>query len=234
MPWAQFTAAASGANVALSNLSSVALNAALLPDAAAADDFGSATLPFKDIFLAGSSETPATNNFKITGASTSGTRTITLPDETGTVLTSVSTITNKVNLTTGLSDAEYSGIAVAGTLGATVAFGELCYYDFAASKWKLAKFDAAATSSGLLGFCVIAGNDMDSSKFLRYGTIRANSAFPTFTGGPVFGSAATAGAVTETAPTGTEDFVVRVVGFGSGADELTVDIQPSYHTLTGS
>jgi hypothetical protein len=119
-------------------------------------------------------------------------------------------------------------------LGETVAFGELCYFDFATSKWKLAKFDAAATSSGLLGFCVIAGNDMGSSKFLRYGTIRANSAFPTFAGGPVFGSAATAGAVTETAPTGTEDFVVRVIGFGSGADELTVDIQPSYHTLTGS
>lgn len=82
MSWA---AAGSGANTALSNLASVALNTALLPDAAAADDFGSATLPFKDIFLAGSSGTPATNNFQLTGTSTSGTRVITLPDATGTV-----------------------------------------------------------------------------------------------------------------------------------------------------
>ena len=81
-----------GANAALSNLVSVALNTALLPDAAAADDFGSAILPFKDFWLAGSSATPATNNFKITGASTSGTRVVTLPDESGTVLTDVSTI----------------------------------------------------------------------------------------------------------------------------------------------
>jgi hypothetical protein len=73
------------ANRALSNLASVALNTALLPDAAAADDFGSATLPFKDFFLAGSSGTPGTNNFKITGASTSGTRVITLPNATATL-----------------------------------------------------------------------------------------------------------------------------------------------------
>lgn len=78
------SAGAAGANTALSNLASVALNTALLPDAAAADDFGSATLPFKDLFFAGSSGTPGTNNFKITGASTGGLRTITFPDASGT------------------------------------------------------------------------------------------------------------------------------------------------------
>ena len=77
---------ASGANTALSNLASVAINTALLDDAAAADDFGSATLPWKDIFLAGSSGTPGTNNFRLTGASTSGTRVITLPDASATLL----------------------------------------------------------------------------------------------------------------------------------------------------
>lgn len=87
-----FASGSAGANTALSNLVSVALNTALLPDAAAADDFGSATLPFKDLWMAGSSGTPATNNFQLTGASTSGTRVMTFPDETGTVLTNVSTI----------------------------------------------------------------------------------------------------------------------------------------------
>jgi len=90
--FSQFSAATIGANTALSNLAAVALNTALLPDAAAADDFGSATLPFKDLFFAGTSGTPATNNFKITGASTSGTRVITFPNSTGTVLNDSSTI----------------------------------------------------------------------------------------------------------------------------------------------
>jgi hypothetical protein len=73
-----------GATTALDNLASVALNTALLPATAASIDHGSATKPFKDMYLAGSSGTPGTNNFKITGASTSGTRTVTLPDASGT------------------------------------------------------------------------------------------------------------------------------------------------------
>lgn len=84
--------AGGGASVALDNLVSVALNTALLPDAPAADDFGSAAFPFKDIFFAGSSSTPGTNNFKITGASTGGLRTVTLPDTSGTVLNDSSVI----------------------------------------------------------------------------------------------------------------------------------------------
>jgi hypothetical protein len=74
-----------GANTALSNLTGVAINTTLLPGAAGTINLGSGTLPFGDLFLAGSSGTPGTNNFRITGASTSGTRTITLPDASGTV-----------------------------------------------------------------------------------------------------------------------------------------------------
>lgn len=103
-------AAGAGANAALDNLASVALNTALLPDAAAADDFGSATLPFKDYFFAGSSGTPGTNNFKITGASTSGTRTITFPDATDTLVgkATTDTLSNKTMAAQTLSG-EVSG-----------------------------------------------------------------------------------------------------------------------------
>ena len=73
----------------LDNLGTVALNEPLLPDAAAADDFGSATLPFKDLWFAGASGTPATNNFQITGTSTSGTRAMAFPDKSGYVLVTV-------------------------------------------------------------------------------------------------------------------------------------------------
>ncbi len=41
---------------------------------------GTAALPWSDIYFAGTSGTPATNHFKVTGASTSGERVITFPD----------------------------------------------------------------------------------------------------------------------------------------------------------
>lgn len=50
------------------------------PAAAAGFDWGSASLPWKDFYLAGTSGTPATMNFKLTGASTSGTRVVTFPN----------------------------------------------------------------------------------------------------------------------------------------------------------
>jgi len=74
-----------GANTALSNLAAVAINAALIPATAGALDIGSTTKPWGDLWLAGTSGTPATNQFRITGASTSGVRTVTLQDASGTV-----------------------------------------------------------------------------------------------------------------------------------------------------
>ena len=83
---------AAGASVALDNLASVAINAALIPGTAGALDVGSTTKPWGGLWMAGTSGTPGTNQFNITGASTSGVRTITLPDLTGTVLLDTSVI----------------------------------------------------------------------------------------------------------------------------------------------
>jgi hypothetical protein len=74
-----------GANTSLSNLTAVAINTSLLPNAPTGINLGSGTLPFGDLYLSGTSGTPGTNNFKLTGVSTGGTRTITLPDGSGTV-----------------------------------------------------------------------------------------------------------------------------------------------------
>ena len=79
-----------GANAALSNLTSVAINTTLLPGAAGIVNLGSAPLPFGDIFVAGTSATPASNNFRITGTATAA-RTLTLPDNSGTVCLTSST-----------------------------------------------------------------------------------------------------------------------------------------------
>ena len=87
-----FASGSAGANTALSNLASVAINAALIPGTAGALDFGSTAKPWADLWFAGTSGTPGTNQFKITGAATGGVKTLTMPDETGTFLTDVSTI----------------------------------------------------------------------------------------------------------------------------------------------
>ena len=74
------------ATPALDNLAAVAINAALIPGTAGALDFGSTTKPWADMWFAGTSATPGTNQFKLTGASTSGVRTITAPDKSGYLL----------------------------------------------------------------------------------------------------------------------------------------------------
>ena len=127
-----------------------------------------------------------------------------------------------IQLASSLSaDGKYSGITEAGTLGATIAYGELMYFKAADSKWYLAKADVAATSSMKLGICLVGGNANDATKVLLHGKINAAAKFPTFTiGSPVFISAATAGQLTMTAPSGTTNFVVRIVGWGNTADEL--------------
>ena len=99
---------------------------ALGPATAGDIDVGSATLPFDDIFIAGTSGTPATNNFRITGASTSGTRVITLPDATASLapLVSPSFTTPAIGAATGTS-LDLTGsldVGVAGTTVGTVTF----------------------------------------------------------------------------------------------------------------
>lgn len=100
----------------------------------------------------------------------------------------------------------------------TSAVGELVYMtsDF---KWALADADgAAALYSNLLGIVLEVGADGDYILVALPGSIVYSTAFPTFSGVPVWMSA-TAGAVTETKPvlnlTGQ-----RVVGYGIGADTL--------------
>ena len=75
-----------GATLALDNLSEVAINAALILGTAGAYDLGSGTKPWKYLFVSGDSETAASNNFKITGTSSNGTKTITLPSDTATLM----------------------------------------------------------------------------------------------------------------------------------------------------
>ena len=75
------TGAATGANAALSNLSAVSINTSLLAQTGV--DLGSTTAPFRNIFFFGSG-TFGTTSLEFTGTPTAA-RTITFPDNTGTV-----------------------------------------------------------------------------------------------------------------------------------------------------
>lgn len=140
--------------------------------------------------------------------------------------------TGSLQLPPVLADQACAGIAEAGRAGAALAFGELCYFA-STGKWLKAKADAAATSANKLGLCILAAAaDGAPTAMLLFGKLRADSLFPTMTiGAPVYASAATAGRVTSTAPTGTTDFVVRVVGHGNTADELHFAPSADYLTL---
>jgi hypothetical protein len=119
------------------------------------------------------------------------------------------------------ADGKYSGIVEAGIAGATLAFGDLVYFQTADSRWELASADNAAAGCNFkLGICVLAAaNDGSATKVLLFGKVRADAVFPAFTiGAPVF-MGITAGDVQVAAPTLTTD-IVRVVGYGNTADEL--------------
>jgi hypothetical protein len=122
------------------------------------------------------------------------------------------------------ADGTWTGLTRAGTAGATLAFGDLCYLDPTDSRWELVDGNSAAGADGdargILGICVLAAAaDGSATRMLLSGIVRADTAFPSFTvNNPVYVSE-TAGDVTGTQPT-TTDAVIRIVGYGLTADEL--------------
>jgi hypothetical protein len=120
----------------------------------------------------------------------------------------------------GLSaDGNYCGITVTGTSAQTLTFGQLCYKD-TSGNWDLAKADSASTSSNELGICVSAVTGVCSTTILLYGTVRADSLYSTLTvGASVFVSDATAGQITQAAPT-TSAHEIRIIGYANTSHEL--------------
>ena len=119
------------------------------------------------------------------------------------------------------ADTKWTGITEDGTAGTTALVYGYCYYLASSGKWELAKADAATTSINKLGMCVIAADTDATGTLLLYGQIRADDEFDTFTvGAPVHVSAATAGKLATAAPSGTEDFVVRIAGHAPTGDSL--------------
>lgn len=118
------------------------------------------------------------------------------------------------------ADGTYSGLTIAGTAGATLAFGDLIYLAAADSRWELADADSATTADVMLGMCVLAAAaDGDPTVILLQGNIRADAAFPSMTISARMYMGETAGDIQGTIPTGADN-VIRAVGYALTADAL--------------
>jgi hypothetical protein len=171
-------------------------------------------------------------------------RTINLPNASGdVVITSSGVLLSNITLgesagqivldPTLSADGTWSGIMMAGTAGATLAFGDLVYLAAADSRWELADADAASTSGDvILGICVLAAaSDGDPTNILLQGKIRADTAFPALTiGAPVY-VGTTPGDIQVAQPSGTDD-VIRVCGHAQTADVLVFNPSGSFITHT--
>lgn len=120
----------------------------------------------------------------------------------------------------GSADGKYTGITIAGTAGATLAFGDLVYLAAADSRWELADADGVTTADRMLGMCVLAAAaDGDPTVLLLVGQIRADAAFPALTIGSAVYVGETAGDIQVAIPTGADN-VIRRVGYALTADEI--------------
>ena len=118
------------------------------------------------------------------------------------------------------ADGKYSGIVESGVAGATLVFGDLCFFQAADSRWEKVDANLSAGYDKKLGMCVLAAaDDSSATNILLIGKIRADSKFPTLTiGSPVY-MAESAGDVVVAQPS-TADVCIRVVGYGVTADVL--------------
>lgn len=183
--------------------------------------------------------TVGTGDLRVTTAGTNsasvvtvgGTQTLTNKTLTSPTLTTPSAFTTGGTITlaentsialdpAGSADGKYTGITIAGTAGATLAFGDLVYLAVADSRWELTDADAATTADRMLGMCVLAAAaDGDPTVLLLIGQIRADAKFPALTVGAAVYVGESAGTIQVAIPTGADN-VIRRVGYALTADEI--------------
>lgn len=102
--------------------------------------------------------------------------------------------------------------------GATIAQWEAVYLD-SSSTWQLTDADAAATAGTVMvALATAAGTASNALRVVLPGSFVRNDAWTWTVGGPIYLST-TAGALTQTAPSATDD-VVRIVGYAMNADVI--------------
>jgi len=126
-------------------------------------------------------------------------------------------------------DEKWSGITMAGTAGATIAVGDVCYLA-SSGKWLLNDGILDGTDTGFskqLGICVLAASgDTEPTEILLYGKIRS-AAFPAFTVGTPVYLDDTAGDLVVAQPS-TTNFAIRIVGYAITAEDLLFNPSNDY------
>jgi hypothetical protein len=113
--------------------------------------------------------------------------------------------------------------------GATISAMQLCYLD-STPDWNLTDADAEATAGDvMLGLALEAGTATNPMNVLLMGFAR-DASWSWTIGGAVYIDTATAGGLTQTAPSGTGD-IVRIVGYAVSATEIYFKPDNSYVTV---
>lgn len=124
-------------------------------------------------------------------------------------------------------DHEYSGVIASMTAGEILAFGELGYIKNDGKVWK-SDADAAATMPGLvIALAAIAADA--AGDFAFPGSFIRDDTWTWTAGGLIYASG-TAGALTQTAPSGAADSV-QTVGLATHADRMFFNPQLHTHTV---
>lgn len=113
--------------------------------------------------------------------------------------------------------------------GATISQWEAVYLD-SSSTWQLTDADAASTAgSVMVALATEAGTSSNPLRVALPGSFCRNDAWNWTVGGAIYLST-TPGALTQTAPSATDD-VVRVVGWATNADTIFWNPSPDYITI---
>lgn len=130
-----------------------------------------------------------------------------------------------IDLTEALdADGKYSGFTCQGVYGDTLAYGDLIYLNDDDQRWEKADADAKATAGPVqLGIALESGTDGQSKLVFLWGFIREDD-WAWNVGDTLFVST-TAGAMQQTAPSGSAD-IVRAVG-NAHDDADTIFFSPS-------
>lgn len=113
--------------------------------------------------------------------------------------------------------------------GETIAQWDLLYMD-STGKWMIADASAVATSGGMLAMACEAGTT-DTPLLVALPTAFIRNDDWAWTPGATLYADITAGAITETAPSGTDE-VIRVIGFAMSADMIHFNPSSSHITHT--
>lgn len=128
------------------------------------------------------------------------------------------------------TDHLWNGNVMILTAGENVVLGDVCYLKSDGKFWK-AKADAEATADTMLVISTATISANATGVFMLEGFIRDDSLYNMTVGKKQYISAATGGAITETAPA-TSTNIVRIIGYGYSADVLYFKPSGTYITVT--